>query len=212
MSELDNIDDVLKKFKGLGDSLQFSGEIFPLISDVFVFIKEIVPHLLEANSSIQESTSKIPTATENLNNVSKTTELAANEVMDKIEMMTEKLSSVKDLIASGTDKEKQLSIVEDVKNDAAGIIYAFQFQDITTQQLDHVSRILQAIYDKFIELFRSFSKLKAGTNLGGEVIRAIENEFKLTLEKENKDYFENRTEDTMRKTDITQDMIDNLFK
>ena len=212
MSEINNIDDVLKKIEGLSDSLHFSGEIFPLIGDIFVFIKEIVPHLLEANSLIQESTSKIPTATENLNKVSKTTELAANEVMDKIEMMTEKLSSVKDLIASGTDKEKQLSIVEDVKNDASDIIYAFQFQDITTQQLDHVSRILQAIYDKFIDLFRSFSKLKAGTNLGGEVIRAIENEFKLTLEKESKDYFENRTKDTMRKTDITQDMIDNLFK
>ena len=66
MADINNIDDVLKKVEELKDSLQFSGEMFPLISDVFVFIKEIVPLLLEANSSIKESTGKIPTATENL--------------------------------------------------------------------------------------------------------------------------------------------------
>jgi len=186
--------------------------MFPLISEVFIFIREIVPLLLDANISIKETTGQLPTAADNINSVSQTTEMATNEVLDTIEHVTEKLNTLHELIEKESDREKQLDILNEVQGKVSEIVFAFRFQDITTQKLDHVMRILDAINDKFGNLWQSFNKLKESTSLGGEVIRAIENELKNTIETENKEFFDSRTKDIVRHTGTTQDMIDNFIK
>lgn len=211
MNEIENIDQVMQKIEDLKASLQFSNDMVPLISDVFRFISDIVPLLLDANFSIKESTSQLPTASDNLALVSQTTEMAANEVMDKLEGINEKLEDLKTQTRDGKDVEKQIEAIDQIQNDSAEIIYSFQFQDITTQHLEHVERILQAINEKFSSLFSSFANLKKGKGLGSEIFSAIENEIKETLENEHKEFFEERTQDKIRSTGISQDMIDSLF-
>jgi len=176
MVEIKSIDDVLKKIEEMHNSLRMSDEIFPLISDLFLFVKEIIPLMLEVNSFMKDSSAKIPTASENLNNVSKATEMAANDVMDRLDDISEKLDGLKNRVKDEGGSNGSISLIDEISAEANEIIFAFQFQDITTQQLEHVNRILEAIYEKFITLFQSSLKLKDKSILGKDVARALEGE------------------------------------
>ena len=122
-----------------------------------------------------------------------------------------KLDTLRGDLEREESKAKNIETVDELTNDASEIMFAFQFQDITTQQLEHVNRILQAIYDKFLSLFESSLKLKDKSAFGNDVMMAIEGEMLLQKQKESKEYFEGRTADKMRQTDISQDAIDQLF-
>jgi chemotaxis regulatin CheY-phosphate phosphatase CheZ len=175
----------------------------------------MIPLLLEANVSIKESTSRIPTATDNINNVSKMTETSTNEVLDSIETITSKLNDLGEMIKSDKSKDEQITQLDDVSNMVNEIIFAFQFQDITTQKLEHTSRILKTVHDKFVALFKSFEKMRDNSELGSEVAKAIEHEFEKEKNKglENQEYFEKNTKDIMRQNvEISQEDIDNFFK
>ena len=176
MTQIRNLDDILNKVEELRDSLRVSEEMFPIISEVFIFIREVVPLLLDANLSIKETTGHLPTATDNINSVSQTTELATNEVLDTIELITEELNDLRDRITNNTDTKNQLEILDRVQNQVSEIVFAFQFQDITTQKLEQVIRILNAINEKFSNLWHSFNKRRDSSALSAEVFRAIESE------------------------------------
>ncbi len=212
MQNLDSLQEVMVKIEDLKASLKFSNDMVPLVSDVFRFIKDIVPLLLDANFSLKESTDHLPTATDNLAKVTKTTEMAANEVMDRLDGINGKLENLKNDIGKFEDSKKYIGDIEIIQNESMEIMYSFQFQDITTQQLQHVERILQAINEKFSGLFKSFTQLKEGSGLGSDIYRAIENEIKQALQSEHKEFFADRTEDIIHNDGISQEMIDNLFK
>ena len=210
MVEIKNIDDVLSKIEEMHTSMRLSDEIFPIISDLFLFVKEIIPLMLEVNSFMKDSSKKIPTASENLDNVSKATEMATNEVMDSLENISTKLDNLKDRVKDEGASEESLSLIDEISNDSNEIIFAFQFQDITSQQLEHVNRILEAIYDKFINLFHTSLKLKDRSVLGKDVFEAIEGELKDKHNTSSKE-FDEKTEDKMRQSGISQDAIDKFF-
>jgi len=212
MDKIKNIDDVMVRLEELKSSLNFSTEIFPLFSDIFLFIKDIIPLMLEANASLRESTKKIPTASESLNDISQATELATNQVLDKLDDITNEMENLKNKISSGTSKKEQIKLLDKMQNETSEIVYAFQFQDITTQKLEHVNRILEAIYDKFMVLFKSFKKLKDNTDLGGQIIRAIENELDMLGDDKTKEYFDSKTEDVIHQNGFSQEDIDRFFK
>ena len=125
MKQINNLDDVLMQIENLKDTMKFSTELFPIMKDLFVFLKDMIPLLLEANVSIKESTSRIPTATDNINNVSKMTETSTNQVLDSIEEITVKLNSLGELIDSDKPKSEQKELLEDVGNMVNEIIFAF---------------------------------------------------------------------------------------
>jgi len=206
-----NIDVVLEKLEKMRESIRLSDELFPIVGDLFMFIKDIIPLMLEINAFMKDSNDKIPTASENISKVTKTTEMAANEVMDKLDLIMNKLEGLRGKIESGESKEDAVASIDEITNDASEIMFAFQFQDITTQQLEHVNRILQAIYDKFLSLFEVTLKLKDQSAFGKDVMLAIEGEMLAEKQKESREYFEDRTADKMRQTDISQDAIDQLF-
>jgi len=177
MDEIQSIDDVLTHIEGIRNSMEFNEELFPIVSDLFYFLKDMIPLLMEANISIKEGTDHLPTAQDNLQQVTETTEIATNEVLDKVENISESLQAVKDMIGSGTSADEQLSKLDSIINESNEIVVAFQFQDITTQQLEHTHRILTAVYNKFGNLFSSFEKMRKNSALGSDVARAVEYEF-----------------------------------
>lgn len=211
MKDLNNIDDVLSKIEDIRDSLKFGDEILPLLSDLFKFLKDTIPLMLEANISLKDSTNKIPTATENIENVTKTTESATHEVMDKLEGLSVILNDLNKSIKNTDGSDKHQALINKALNDTNEIVYALQFQDIISQQLEHTNRILSAIYQKFMDLFKSFVKIKNGTTLGRDIILAIEKECNFAVTDENKKYFDDLTQDIMRKDGISQEDIDKLF-
>lgn len=208
---VNNIDDVLGKLERMRESIRLSDEIFPVIGDLFMFIKEIIPLMLDINTFMNDGSQKIPTASENITSVSKTTEIAAHEVMNKLDEISEKLDHLKDVVVSGGEHQKSLQLIDEIHNDTGEIMVAFQFQDITTQQLEHVNRILQAIYDRFVSLFNSSLKLKNKSMFGKDVMAAIEGEMLAGKQKESQEYFEQRTADKIHQNGISQDAIDKLF-
>jgi len=207
---MNTIDDVLLKIEDMHKSLRMSDEIFPLISDLFLFIKEIIPLMLEVNSFMKDSSKKIPSASENISNVSKVTEMAAHEVLDRLDIIAEQLSKLKERIKSEGASEDSMAMVDTIANESNEITFAFQFQDITTQQLEYVNRILKAIYEKFTILFQSSLQLKDKSILGNDVVAAIENELNGQNNKASEE-FNKKTEDTMHRQGISQDDIDKYF-
>lgn len=211
MVETKNIDDVLEKIETMHQSLRLSDEIFPLISDLFSFVKEIIPLMLEVNSFMKDSSSKIPTASENINSVSTATEMATHDVMDRLDAISEQLDTLHDRVKGEGASEESLKMIDDISAEAGEIIFAFQFQDITTQKLEHVNRILEAIYEKFITFFKSSLKLKEKSILGKDVVEAMKNEVEEKNISKSKE-FNKKTEDKMHHGGISQDAIDKFFK
>jgi len=213
MSRINSIDDVIVHIEGIHKSMQFSGDLFPIISDLFRFIKDMIPLMLEANLSIKETTNHLPTATDNITSVSKTTENATHQVLDQLENIFTKLDLLKQKIDSEDSKEGKIALLDEISTEANEIIFAFQFQDITTQQLEHTSRILKAVYEKFSHLFGAFEKMRKNSDIGQEVVQAIEREFDKEKERRHKEFFDNHTADTMHHSaEITQEDIDSFFK
>lgn len=212
MVEMKNIDDVIGKVEKMHESMRLSDEIFPVISDLFSFVKEIIPLMLEVNSFMNHSSKKIPTASENLNNVSKATELATHEVMDLLESVSTQLEDLRNRVKEEGASEKSLSLIDDISVEANEIIFAFQFQDITSQQLEHVNRILEAIYDKFISLYKSSLRLKDKSILGKDVVDALEKELKDKNIADSNEFHEKTKDKMHHQGGISQDAIDKFFK
>ncbi len=208
---INSIDDVLNKIEQMHKSLRLSDEIFPLISDLFLFIKEIIPLMLEVNAFMKDSSKKIPTASDNLNKVSQATEMATHDILNRLDTIAEQLENLKTRVTNEGASDESIQLIDDISNESNEIIFAFQFQDITTQQLEHVNRILEAIYEKFVTLFNSSLKLKDRSILGEDVVNAIENELSESTQQSSKE-FHKKTEDKMHHQGISQDDIDRFFK
>ncbi len=208
---INSIDDVLNKIEQMHKSLRLSDEIFPLISDLFLFIKEIIPLMLEVNAFMKDSSKKIPTASDNLNKVSQATEMATHDILNRLDTIAEQLENLKTRVKNEGASDESIQLIDDISNESNEIIFAFQFQDITTQQLEHVNRILEAIYEKFVTLFHSSLKLKDKSIIGEDVVNAIENELGDSTQQSSKE-FHKKTEDKMHHQGISQDDIDRFFK
>ena len=215
MKKIKTLDDVLSHIEELRETIKFSDDLFPVVKDLFIFLKDMIPLLMEANISIKESTSRIPTATENIENISKMTENSTNQVLDSIDTISGKLSALSRMINKQEDLNTQTTLVDEIAGMTDEMVFAFQFQDITTQKLEHTSRILKTVHDKFIVLFRSFENMRMNSEMGSDVAKALEAEFNKSAfkEEENKEYFEEKTKDIMHQsTAVSQDDIDSLFK
>ncbi len=205
------MEDVLKRIEDIRDMLRLSDEVIPFLGDLFKFIKDVIPLMMSIKSSIEDSASKLPTASENINTVSATTELATHQMLDKLDIIMDNMDKLSvGLPDDETGKEKK-GMITSVQNEVADIINALQFQDITSQQLEHANRILEAIYGKFIMLFDSIRTVKARSLVGEEIIGALEEEHRQRLEKESEN-FNKETEDIVRNKGISQSDIDRLFK
>ncbi len=215
MKKIKSLDDVLSHIEELRETIRFSDDLFPLVKDLFIFLKDMIPLLMEANVSIKESTSRIPTATDNIDNVSKMTENSTNQVLDSIDTISVKLDTLGEMIKSKEGLKEQTALIEEISNMANEMVFAFQFQDITTQKLEHTSRILKTVHDKFSILFKSFESMRMNSSMGSDVAHALEAEFNKNAVNEavRKEEFEEQTKDIMHHTTaVSQEDIDSLFK
>ena len=209
MEERTEISAVLKKIEELRAFLKFGDEIFPFISELFLFIQDIIPLMVKINHSIKDSTNRLPTATDNIMTVSEVTETATHRVMDKLDVIMAELDDLSGKVKGKSELENR---IQKIQNEVSEIMYALQFQDITTQQLEHVNRILQAIYEKFTRLFDSILGVKKKTKVGGEILSAIESEINGVEYRRESERFQHQTADKVRLKGISQEDIDRLFQ
>ncbi|MFH1852281.1 MAG: hypothetical protein ABIA75_08055 [Candidatus Neomarinimicrobiota bacterium] len=205
MKEINDLDGVIDKVHEIRDFFRFGGEIIPFLVELFKFLQEIIPLIAEANSSLQESTHKLPTASDKISQVSESTELATQTIMDKLDNISAKVTD----FASDNGNAGQ---VDAIQNDIFDIINALQFQDITAQQLEHANRILLAIHEKFLHLFQSVKAMDTNSAFQKNLFeRFIVAETVEKIENDRKD-FQQKTADKARISgNFSQDDVDSLF-
>ncbi|HDY88323.1 MAG TPA: hypothetical protein ENH82_09465 [bacterium] len=142
----------------------------PQIAKLVYFIEEIVPLLNMIHDGLNQSANMIPTATEKLNKVTSATELASTKVMDIVDIVINKLNTmstsadeIDKILDKGPDvksiKEKTTVIHSEIgscQDDLFLIMNAFQFQDITTQQINSIASIIGTVHKKLAALLKGF--------------------------------------------------------
>jgi chemotaxis regulatin CheY-phosphate phosphatase CheZ len=161
----------------------------------------------EIQRSFTDTSGKLPDATKRLNDVSHATEMATHEIMDKLELMNNGLDKVSEAV-DGKNKE----IIDTLKNDVMDITFALQFQDITSQKLEHANRILEAINNKFMELSKNSELIKVKTKVGERIMHELHLGPDPDRSSQDSDDFHKKTEDVIREDQsFSQDDIDALF-
>ncbi len=211
MKKNDDIEKIVLKIKTVRQSLQLVDDIIPFLSNVFGFIGQMFPLIMNIRVSLHQSTDKLPMASQNITDVSETTELATHQVMDKLDNIVSKLNAMPRYLASRENTSGGMRLIEDIREEVTDIINALQFQDITSQQLEHTNRILGAVYDNFIELFETINNAGSGNENGQDSLDMIEKELRKKLDMEMED-FKTRTKDNVRNKGISQSEIDKMFK
>lgn len=196
---------ILGKVDEMREFFKFGDEIVPFLEDLFNFLREMMPIMSEVRSSLQDTNSKLPTASDRIADVTKTTEMATNEILDNLDLISDKLTML------DTDSEKDRKHINEVDEKITNIILSLQFQDITSQKLEHAERILNAISDKFSSLFSSLENLKSQSDFGTKLMSDVGLEIDEKSLNDSSKLFDEKTEDTIRDDATSQDEIDSLF-
>lgn len=210
--EESGIEGIIRKLNNIKANLASEKDLIPIMADFLEFIQDIIPLMLEANTFMQDGQNKLPSATENLMQVSKTTETETNKIMDRLDNITRNLIALKKQVGTNAEADELIAKIDEMDREITEIFTHFQFQDITNQQLEYVSRILQAIYQKFVDLFHKTLKIRARSLFGQDVIEAIERELQGKNGTRDSRQFALVTSDFVRQNGISQESIDEYFK
>ncbi len=99
MQEKD-IEGILHKVEEMKVVFAFGVKFVPFLEELLIFVQEMAPILNEMNRSIQESSSKMPEAAQQLDKVTSATELATNEILDRVDSMLGKLDEISKQVQS----------------------------------------------------------------------------------------------------------------
>jgi len=126
-------------------------------------IKDCLSSLQDIRTPLNDSKEVIPKATSHLDRISAQTEMAATKVLDMVDTiataqndiisaLNEAINMLNDGKVEGAVISKTLEKAEECANrtlnDTFVIMEALQFQDITTQQIDHAASLLEEVESK----------------------------------------------------------------
>lgn len=147
-------------------------------------INDIVDKFKKLHHPLHESKDQVPQATKQLDKISEQTEAVTNKMLDMVEKITQREEEVE----SGFDSLTQLisenkvdeakTLIYDLKgkadanrNDAYSIMEALQFQDITTQQMNHAAALLDDLEVKLTKVIKAMNgddQVEGGTEAGDQ--------------------------------------------
>ena len=141
------------------------------LRDLADSINQIIKGIKVAQEPIAESRAKVPQAAEQLERITKQTEDAAHRVLDMVEAITGREGKIelqiKELrrVLPSTyfrNNSRVKRIVDMIRadatanqNDAYAIMDALQFQDITTQQINHALSLLEQVESRLKDVLVS---------------------------------------------------------
>jgi chemotaxis regulatin CheY-phosphate phosphatase CheZ len=106
MMSSENMSQLFAKLNDLKKVFTYGEKLIPVIQSLGEFMKETVPLLENINRSIAESTSKIPKASNQIQNVTSATELATTEILDLVDVLNADLESIEKCVVDCLEKEK----------------------------------------------------------------------------------------------------------
>lgn len=138
------------------------------LRDLAASLSEIVKGIRVAQEPILESQRKVPQATEQLEKITRQTEDATHRVLDMAEHITSRETEIESLLKDlrrslpatyFRNNSKAKALIERIRecanqNQAAAydIMDALQFQDITSQQIDHAITLLEQVQSRLQEV------------------------------------------------------------
>ena len=131
------------------------------ITELSTSITTLLEGFNKLRNPLAESRKKVPQATNQLDKISEQTEAAAHQMLDMVEKITEREGDIVSSLgqfkgyAQSCSSDKIMSEIDGViekananLNDAFMIMDALQFQDITSQQMDHAATLLEDVEGK----------------------------------------------------------------
>ena len=117
MKQVSTMSDLFERLNDLKTVFKYGQKLIPITQSIIDFMKETVPLLEEINTSIADSTSKIPRAKDQIDNISSATELATTEILDIADSISNDLDKIKQEFNSLEQKEiKRQKIWNEIKN------------------------------------------------------------------------------------------------
>jgi chemotaxis regulatin CheY-phosphate phosphatase CheZ len=107
MKHVSNMTDLFERLNELKVVFRYSEKLIPIIQNLMDFMKETVPLLEDINSSLVESTSKIPKASDQINNISNATELATTEILDIVDSISIDMEKIEKSVKNVKLKEEE---------------------------------------------------------------------------------------------------------
>jgi chemotaxis regulatin CheY-phosphate phosphatase CheZ len=148
--------------------IEVTGQIRHELKELTSSISRMMEIFRQIKRPIQESFETVPTTAQHLEKVNEQTEQAANKVLDMVESInsreahiTEGIKKINecipaDVLKKSPDLAKTLheiaAAAEANLNDSFSIMDAMQFQDITSQQMNHAITLLDDVEDKLVSL------------------------------------------------------------
>jgi chemotaxis regulatin CheY-phosphate phosphatase CheZ len=144
---------------------EFSGKIEEVIRGLAESINNMAERIKGLQNPLSESQEKVPKATRQLDKIAEQTEAVTHHMLDTIEQLTQReqdvmngLKQIKRMAAEGNLESVQTiadALIEKSdrsSNDAFSIMNALQFQDITSQQMNHAAAMLEEIETKLLQI------------------------------------------------------------
>ncbi len=151
---------------------QFSKKLRTELQQLTGSINDIMQNMKRMQNPIVESREQLPIANEQLDKITEQTEQATHKMLDMVEQIIEHQEQITDLSGKvskffkksrAKDREvfaeqvKRISEMSSIsQNNAFMIMDALQFQDITSQQIQHASTLLEDIEERLHHLLAAF--------------------------------------------------------
>lgn len=143
------------------------------IDDLAMNISQMFDSLHIISKPIKESTENMPLAADHLASITKQTELATTQILDKLDSMTERDNNTLELISEERTKLGQLKLndsvdktfeiiektITDDLNDSYEIMESLQFQDITSQRIGFITNLLNDVEHKLGTLLAALGEV-----------------------------------------------------
>lgn len=132
-------------------------------------VASLIDNFRNLQSRLQETQEKVPQATDQLDRINKQTEAAAHQVLDIVEDITQrdeiilkKIEAISSRMTGSENTESRSELeqiaeyAKDNLNDTFMIVDALQFQDITSQQMNHTASLLEDVEGKLQNILHAF--------------------------------------------------------
>lgn len=135
-----------------------------VVDDVIQMVQSVngmIAKFKALRTPIMETSNSVPVATKQLDKVTEETEKATHQMLDLIEGIIDRDADTLDRaetirseneLESNEHLEQIIQNTEQSQNDSFMLMDALQFQDITSQQINHANAILEEIESKLLSL------------------------------------------------------------
>jgi chemotaxis regulatin CheY-phosphate phosphatase CheZ len=144
-----------------------------IVGELAVYINQTLKNLQSLDPTVKRSSREIPKVTQQLTEIIKTTEEAANRVLEEVEQLVEEqtrveqgLSQVVEMLrhtaAAGrlAEMPRLLEEIQDAQRRSHGrtldIMAAMEFQDLTTQKIQRLISLVAEVESRLLQLLVMF--------------------------------------------------------